>query len=101
MLLASKPDPIYIKHILKGEVPMIKVKIIKIGHSKVLPVPKAFKTISTEYEAFLGRDGAITFLPVTLNPFDNKDSIKKYGKFNGDTTCFIDVGFTDKKYEDL
>lgn len=70
---------------------MVKVKIRKVGPSKVLTVPKAFKTTSTEYEAFLGRDGAITFLPAAPNPFDSKYAVKKYGKFNGDTTGFYTI----------
>ncbi|MCI1290163.1 MAG: antitoxin of toxin-antitoxin stability system [Lactobacillus sp.] len=68
---------------------MVRVKIRKVGNSKVFTVPKAFKTTSAEYEAFLGRDGAITFLPARTNPFDSKDAVKKYGKFDNDTTGFI------------
>ncbi|TSO25371.1 antitoxin of toxin-antitoxin stability system [Lactobacillus sp. LL6] len=68
------------------------VKIRKVGNSQVLTVPKSISVASgTEYEVFAGRNGAITFLPIESNPFHSIATLKKYGKFNGDTKGFIDA----------
>lgn len=74
----------------------MSVKIRKVGNSLVLTVPKNIKvSLNKEYDVFTGRDGAITFLPVESNPFHTQDTVKKYGKFNGDTTGFIDAEVDD------
>lgn len=75
------------------------VKIRKVGNSNVLTVPKNIKVTNKEYEVFAGRNGAITYIPKTSNPFHNKETIKKYGKFDGDTTGFIEVEVNDYEIE--
>jgi hypothetical protein len=72
------------------------VKIRKVGTSNVLTVPKNIKVTSKEYEVYEGRDGAITFLPVTENPFNTVKTLEKYGEYDGDDTGFIlDAGAND------
>ncbi len=74
----------------------MSVKIRKVGNSLVLTVPKNIKVSSNkEYDVFAGRNGAITFLPVETNPFHTKETLKKYGKFDGDTTGFVDAEVDD------
>lgn len=72
------------------------IKIRKVGNSRVLTVPKNIKTNSNnEYEVYAGRNGAITYLPVEKNPFHSLETLKKYGRFNGDSTGFVDAEVDD------
>ncbi|GAA3637401.1 hypothetical protein GCM10022297_14810 [Lactobacillus hamsteri] len=68
------------------------VKIRKVGSSNVLTVPKGIKVTSKEFDVYEGREGAITFLPVTDNPFNTTKTLEKYGKYDDDDTGFIDAG---------
>lgn len=65
----------------------------RIGHSWVLTVPKKYSKgkENKEFEVYAGRQGAIVFLPVIKNPFEDPNTIKKYGKFDGDRTGFVKV----------
>lgn len=76
----------------------MSVKIRKVGNSLVLTVPKNIKvSLNKEYDVFTGRQGAITFLPVESNSFHTQDTIKKYRKFNGDATGFVDADVDNDK----
>lgn len=71
------------------------VKIRKVGSSNVLTVPKSIKVTSKEYEVYKGREGAITFLPVTKNPFNTTKTLDELGTYDGDDTGFVDAGVND------
>ena len=71
------------------------VKVRKVGNSHGLTVPKGIPTSNQEYEVFAGRNGAITYLPVTNNPFHDKETLKKYGKYDGDDSGFVDAEVDD------
>lgn len=67
------------------------VKIRKIGNLEVLPIPEDIRVTSKEYDVYAGRDGSIIFLPTEHNPFNDINSLKKFGGFNGDKTGFVDA----------
>lgn len=73
------------------------VKMRKVGHSWVLTVPEADRKgkENQKFEVYAGRQGAIIFLPVTQNPFENPQIIEKYSKFDGDQTGFVEGGTSD------
>lgn len=73
------------------------VKIRKVGNANVLTVPKNINFTAKEYEVFEGRDGAITYLPVTENPFNTTKTLEKYGTYDGDNTGFIDAGVSENE----
>lgn len=89
---------IYIKYILnERKVLKMSIKIRKVGTSNVLTVPKNIKTTSSEYEVYKGRNGVITYIPVTPNPFHTSKTIEKYGVYDGDDTGFVDAGIEDEE----
>ena len=65
------------------------VKIRKIGNLEVLPIPEGIRVTSKKYDVYEGRDGSIIFLPTKHNPFNDPNSLKKFGRFNGDKTGFV------------
>lgn len=75
------------------------VKMRKVGHSWVLTVPKKDRKgkENKKFEVYAGRQGAIIFLPVSKNPFEDPNTIQKYGQFDGDETGFIDGGASDEE----
>lgn len=78
------------------------MKIRKVGTSNVLTVPKKISSEVSdkgiEYDAFLGRDGAIVYLPKKKNLFADLNYSDKH-KFDGDTTGFVDAGVSDDELE--
>ena len=79
------------------------VKMRKVGHSWVLTVSEKDRKEkeNKEFEAYTGHQGAIVFLPVSKNPFESKETITKYGSFDGDTTGFVDGGASDEEIKQL
>lgn len=78
------------------------MKIRKVGGSNVLTVPKKISSEvenkNLEYNAFLGRDGAIVYLPKKKNLFADWDYSKSHN-YDSDTTGFIDAGVSDEDLE--
>lgn len=75
----------------------MSVRIRKVGNSDVITVPKELNLDrNIEYEAFVGRHGSITYLPVEKNPFEDPASVKKYGKADGSKM----IGFVDAEVDD-
>lgn len=79
----------------------MSVRIRKVGNSDVITVPKELKLDrNVEYEAFVGRHGSITYLPVEKNPFEDTESIKKYGRADGSKMAgFVDAEVDDNEIE--
>lgn len=73
---------------------MPSVKLRKVGSSNVLTVPKEFAPQYQNYDAFMGHDGAIIFLPKTKNPFTDKEFIEQ------NTGALTDSDFTETEVLD-
>lgn len=75
------------------------VKMRKVGHSWVLTVPEEDRKgkENQKFEVYAGRQGAIVFLPVKNNPFEDPKTVTKYGRFDGDETGFVTGGANDNE----
>lgn len=79
----------------------MSVRIQKVGNSDVIPIPKELKlNRNIEYEVFAGRHGSLIYLPVEKNPFEDIESIEKYGKADGNKKAgFVDAEINDEIQE--
>lgn len=87
---------IYVIYIGGG---IMTVKIRKVGTSDVLTVPQHIKKVSTEYQVFSGRDGAIIYLPKQKNPFKD-DKYTEEHLFNGDYTGFVKAEINEQDLQE-